>query len=94
LIKSKYSISIEGCLAIKKKDFSAANMKAEELMKGAEQLGNQNQIRFAHELKGIISLNQKEWDKCISELQIKPINTTYTNCFSLEKRRQRKPKNR
>jgi len=59
----------EGCLAIKKKDFSTANMKAEELMKGADQLGNQNQVRFAHELMGIIALNQKKWDKCISELQ-------------------------
>ena len=62
-----YSLYFDGRLAINKNDFATANMKADELMKGAVKNNDKNQIRLAHDLMGNIALGQKDWDKCISE---------------------------
>jgi tetratricopeptide (TPR) repeat protein len=56
-------------VAIGKKDLAAAKTEADEFRKGAEAKGNQNQIKQAHELAGLIAMENKNYDQAISELQ-------------------------
>jgi tetratricopeptide (TPR) repeat protein len=61
-----YSVAL---VAAKKKDFKKATSEAEEFQKGAEAKQNPGMVREAHELAGIIALEQKNYDKAIAELQ-------------------------
>jgi tetratricopeptide (TPR) repeat protein len=56
-------------VAIGKKDLAAAKAEAEEFRKGAEAKGNPAQIKQAHELAGLIAMENKNYDEAISELQ-------------------------
>jgi tetratricopeptide (TPR) repeat protein len=56
-------------VALKKKDFAAATVKAEEYRKRAEAVNNPNQIRLAHQLAGMIALEEKQYDKALEELR-------------------------
>ncbi len=58
----------EGDVALKQKDFKTASSKAEEFMNGVKAINNTNQIRLAHQLKGMIALAQKKADDCLAEL--------------------------
>jgi len=56
-------------VAMRKKDYAAAKMEAEAFRKGAEASKNPAQVRQAHELTGMIALQEKEYDKALAELQ-------------------------
>ena len=55
-------------VAAGKKDLAAARTETETFRKGAEAAKNQNQIKQAHELAGMIALAEKNYDQAISEL--------------------------
>ncbi|HTR80966.1 MAG TPA: tetratricopeptide repeat protein [Bacteroidota bacterium] len=55
-------------IAIAKSDFHTAKTEIEEFSHAAEENKNANQIRFAHELKGIEALAEKNYDEALSEL--------------------------
>ncbi|MGH9970620.1 MAG: tetratricopeptide repeat protein [Pyrinomonadaceae bacterium] len=52
-----------------KKDFAAAKAEAEEFRKGAAAAENPAQVKQAHELAGMIALEEKKYDQAITELQ-------------------------
>ena len=54
-------------VALKKNDSTSAKNKSEEFIKQIETLNNQNQIRLSHQLKGMIALEEKNYDKAIEE---------------------------
>src|SRR5260370_27949980 len=56
-------------VALGKKDFAAAKTEAEAFRKGTEAANNAAQTRQAHELVGMIALEEKDYDKAVSELQ-------------------------
>jgi tetratricopeptide (TPR) repeat protein len=56
-------------IALAKKDLATAKTEAEAFRKGAEAAKNTFQTRQAHELAGMIALEEKDYDKAISELQ-------------------------
>ncbi len=55
-------------VAVGKKDYAAARSETEEFRKGAEATKNQTQLKQAHELAGMIALEEKRYDEAISEL--------------------------
>jgi tetratricopeptide (TPR) repeat protein len=55
-------------VAIGKKDLAAAKTETETFRKGVEAAKNQNQIKQAHELAGMIALAEKNYDQAIGEL--------------------------
>lgn len=56
-------------VALGKNDVSTAKTEADEFQKGAEASKNPAQIRQAHQLKGIIALQEKNYDQAVAELQ-------------------------
>jgi tetratricopeptide (TPR) repeat protein len=57
-----------GKIALGKKDLAAAKSEAEQFRTGAEAAKNSFQIKQAHELMGMIAMEEKDYDKAISEL--------------------------
>lgn len=55
-------------VASAKKDFKTAKAEAEIMRAGFEATGNPNQIREAHEVLGIIALNEKNYDDAVAQL--------------------------
>jgi tetratricopeptide (TPR) repeat protein len=55
-------------IATKEKDFTAAKAGAAKHLEGAEALSSPNQIRLAHQLGGMIALEEGDYDKAIEEL--------------------------
>ncbi|HEU0045978.1 MAG TPA: tetratricopeptide repeat protein, partial [Nitrososphaera sp.] len=56
-------------VALGKKDYATAKTEAEEFRKGVEAAKNPAQTRQAHELSGMIALEEKGYDKAVAELQ-------------------------
>lgn len=56
-------------VALGKKDYATAKTEAEEFRKGVAASKNPAQIRQAHELTGMIALEEKDYDKAIAELE-------------------------
>lgn len=56
-------------VAVGKKDFALAKAEADEFRMGAMVARNPFQPKLAHELDGVISLAEKNYDKSIAELQ-------------------------
>ncbi|MFL6335792.1 MAG: tetratricopeptide repeat protein [Pyrinomonadaceae bacterium] len=56
-------------VALGKKEFAGAKSEAEEYRKGVESSKNPNQVKLAHELAGMIALEEKDYDKAVAELQ-------------------------
>jgi tetratricopeptide (TPR) repeat protein len=56
-------------VALGKKDMATAKSEAEAFRKGTEPLKNPVQTRQAHELAGMIALEEKDYDKAVAELQ-------------------------
>jgi tetratricopeptide (TPR) repeat protein len=54
--------------ALGKKDLKTAHAEAEVFRKGAEATKNLNQVRFAHDLAGMIALAEKDYGKAVTEL--------------------------
>ena len=59
----------EGIVAVRMNDFKTASEKAEQFMTGVKAINNSNQIRQAHELMGIIALEQKKPDDCLAHMK-------------------------
>jgi tetratricopeptide (TPR) repeat protein len=55
-------------VAMKKGDFQDARAKAEQYLAGVEAIRNPNQIRLAHQLVGMIALEEKDYDMALQEL--------------------------
>ncbi len=58
-----------GRIDLKKQDYASAQTKAQEFLKQTEVINNPLQIRLAHELTGQIALEEKDYQKAITELQ-------------------------
>src|SRR6267142_881491 len=56
-------------VALVKKDYATAKTESEEFRKGTEASKNQNQTRQAHELAGMIALDENDYEKAVTELQ-------------------------
>ena len=56
-------------VALGKKDLATAKTEAEAFRKGTEAKNNPAQIRQAHQLMGLIALEEKDYDKAVSELK-------------------------
>ena len=56
-------------VALARKDVTAAKTEAAEYSKTALSSGNSFQVKQAHELAGMIALQEKNWDTAISELE-------------------------
>ena len=56
-------------VALGKKDLARAKTEAEQFRKGTEALKNPGQTRQAHQLVGIIALEEMDYDRAVSELQ-------------------------
>jgi len=56
-------------VALARHDLAAAKQASSEFASTALGSGNPNQVRQAHELAGIIALEEKQWDTAIAELQ-------------------------
>jgi tetratricopeptide (TPR) repeat protein len=54
-------------VAVGKKDLATAKTETETFRRGAEAAKNQNQIKQAHELAGMIALAEKNYDVAIAE---------------------------
>lgn len=55
-------------VAIGERDLATAKKETDEFRTGAEAAKNTNQIRLAHELAGLIALQEKNYDQAITEL--------------------------
>ena len=56
-------------IALAKKDLATAKTESQEFRKGAEASKNPAQVKQAHELAGLIALEEKNYDLALSELQ-------------------------
>jgi len=56
-------------VALGKKDLAAAKTEGQAFRKGTEALRNPAQTRQAHQLMGLIALDEKDYDKAVSELR-------------------------
>jgi tetratricopeptide (TPR) repeat protein len=56
-------------VALGKKDVATAKVEAQEFWKLAEASNNPFQLKLAHELTGMIALDEKNYDKAISDLE-------------------------
>jgi len=56
-----------GRVALKQKDFASAKAKAEQFLSQVSALNSPFQIRLAHELAGMIALEEKDFEKAITE---------------------------
>jgi tetratricopeptide (TPR) repeat protein len=55
-------------VALGQKDYAGAKTESEEFRKGAEAARNSFQIKQAHELSGMIALDEKKYDQAVTEL--------------------------
>jgi superkiller protein 3 len=65
----RFQLYNAGRIALMKKDFPSAKAHAENFDKQVEAVRDLNQIRYAHELNGIIALDEMQYDKALGELQ-------------------------
>ena len=65
-------------ISMKKKDFRDARGKAKRYLEGTEAISNPNQVRLAHQIAGMIALDEKDYDAALKELgqasQLNPYN--------------------
>jgi tetratricopeptide (TPR) repeat protein len=72
----------EGLVAMKMNDFKTASEKADQFMTGVKAINNSNQIKTAHELMGLIALEQKKPDDCLTQLKEASQQDPYVIFFS------------
>jgi tetratricopeptide (TPR) repeat protein len=58
----------EGKVALGKGDLKLSKQKSEQFLAAATEVNNTFQLWLAHELMGMIALEEKKWDKAIAEL--------------------------
>ncbi|MFL5494686.1 MAG: tetratricopeptide repeat protein [Gemmatimonadales bacterium] len=56
-------------VALRKKDLATAKAEADEFRKGAEARDNDARVRQAHLLNGMIAIEEKDFDRAVSELK-------------------------
>ncbi len=56
-------------VALGKKDLATAKTESQAFLKGTEALKNPAQLRQAHQLMGLVAIEEKDYDKAVSELQ-------------------------
>jgi tetratricopeptide (TPR) repeat protein len=56
-------------VALGKKDLATAKTESQAFLKGTEALQNPAQMRQAHQLMGLIAMEEKDYNKAVSELQ-------------------------
>ena len=76
------SLYNESLIAMKQNDSKTASEKAEHYMNGVKAINNANQIKTAHELLGLIALEQKKLDDCLSHLNDANQQDPYVLVFS------------
>jgi tetratricopeptide (TPR) repeat protein len=59
----------ESSIALKQNDLKTASDKADQFMNGVKAINNSIQIKLAHELMGMIALELKKPDDCLSHLR-------------------------
>lgn len=64
-------------VAVARRDMSAATNESAQFRAGAEKKKNQNQVRLAHELEGMIALGKEEYKKAIDALQQSNLQNPY-----------------
>ena len=64
-------------VALARKDVATAKQEADAFAKVALASGAPGQVRQAHELAGMIALQEKNWDAAISELQQASLQNAY-----------------
>ena len=85
--KKEFELGNDGRMALvacAKMDFENAKTEAEIMRAGFEALSNPNQVRAAHEVLGIIALDQKNYDEAISHLNKANLQSPYV-MFQLAK---------
>jgi tetratricopeptide (TPR) repeat protein len=85
--KKFFELGIDGRMALvacAKMDFENAKKEAEVMRTGFEALGNKTQVQGAHEVLGIIALDQKNYDEAISHLTEANLESPYV-MFQLAK---------
>jgi tetratricopeptide (TPR) repeat protein len=85
--KKSFELGNDGRMALvagAKKDFETAKKEAELMRTGFEALSNPNRVQAAHEVMGIISLEQKNYDEAISQLNEANLQSPYV-MFQLAK---------
>lgn len=66
-----------GYVAARKGNLGEARAKARQYLRGAEELGNPNLIRLAHQLAGMIALDDGAYGEAIEELQQAGLQNPY-----------------
>lgn len=72
----------QGLVAMKMNDFKTASEKVDQYMTGVKAINNSNQIKTAHELMGLIALEQKKVDDCLTHLNEANQTDPYVLFFS------------
>lgn len=65
----RFSLFNTAYVALKKGDLSAAKATTEEFRKKAYDINNTFQIRLAHQMAGMIALEEKQYDRALEELE-------------------------
>jgi len=85
--KKSFELGNDGRMALvasAKKDYENAKKEAEVMLAGFEAMNNPNSVRVAHEVLGIIALDQKNYDEAISHLTEANLQSPYV-LFQLAK---------
>ncbi|MFZ1947502.1 MAG: tetratricopeptide repeat protein [bacterium] len=80
-IKSNADLTLlytTGYVAARTGNLAEARVKAREYLKGAEALGNPNFVRLAHQLLGLIALEDKDYKKALKEFEQTSQQNPYT----------------
>jgi len=78
--KKSFALGIDGRMALvasAKGDFENAKKQAEAVRTGFEAMGNPTQVQAAHQIMGIIALDQKHYDEAISHLTHANLQSPY-----------------
>ena len=65
----RLNLSIQSLVAYYRGDYQTAQTKADEFLKLANEVASVFQIMTAHELKGMIAMAEKDYQKALSELR-------------------------
>jgi tetratricopeptide (TPR) repeat protein len=73
----RFSLYNMAYAALRQNDMKTAKAKAEEFRKAVYDIDNRFQIRFAHQILGMIALEEKQFDRALEELQQANLQNPY-----------------
>jgi tetratricopeptide (TPR) repeat protein len=73
----RFSLYNMAYAALRKNDMKTTKAKAEEFRKAVYDINNRFQIRFAHQILGMIALEEKQFDRALEELQQANLQNPY-----------------